>query len=138
MRTGANMVYCSCGALSGTVLFMAIHKHMRFLILLFLVYAGEQIHAQQLEATTLPPLPMPLTNNAVAAVTVGDKDYIVSFAGLGRGKSHSDTLDVTYVLDMDLRRWTKMKPLPGGVGRLASVAAAAGEYADVFGGYSGE
>ena len=117
---------------------MAIHKHMRFLILLFLVYAGEQIHAQQLEATTLPPLPMPLTNNAVAAVTVGDKDYIVSFAGLGRGKSHSDTLDVTYVLDMDLRRWKKMKPLPGGVGRLASVAAAAGEYAYVFGGYSVE
>lgn len=117
---------------------MSVRNPMHYLIALFLVCPNAQIHAQQLEATTLSALPMPLTNNAVTAVTVGDKDYVVSFAGLGRGKSHDDTLDVTYVLDMDLRHWKKMKPVPGGVGRLASVAAAAGEYAYVFGGYTVE
>jgi len=94
------------------------------------------VGAQQLEATSLSPLPKPLTNNAVVAVIVGGKNYVVSFGGLGKGKSHNDTLAVTYVLDMDLRRWKKMKPMPGGVGRLASVAATAGELAYVFGGYT--
>lgn len=100
------------------------------------IVAGLPAGAQQLEATNLSPLPTPLTNNAVVAITVGGKNYVVSFGGLGKGKSHDDTLSVTYVLDMDQRRWKKMKPMPGGVGRLASVAATAGELAYVFGGYT--
>jgi N-acetylneuraminic acid mutarotase len=81
-------------------------------------------------------MPKRITNNAVASVTVGSKDYVVSFSGLGKGKTPADTLDVTYVLDMDLRSWKKMPPVPGDVGRLASVASAAGELIYVFGGYS--
>ena len=111
-------------------------RYSTLLLFTFSVFVYAPVDAQQLEAKTLSPLPMPLTNNAVAAVTVGEKAYVVSFAGLGRGKSQDDTLAVTYVFDMDLRRWKKMKPVPGGVGRLASVAATAGEFAYVFGGYS--
>jgi hypothetical protein len=118
------------------VFIMRIQESMHFLVLLVLMCARAPVNAQQLEATTLSPLPMPLTNNAVAAVTIGDEEYVVSFAGLGKGKSYDDTLDFTYVLDMDSRRWKKMKPVPGGVGRLASVAVSVGESVFVFGGYT--
>jgi N-acetylneuraminic acid mutarotase len=81
-------------------------------------------------------LPMPLSNNAVASVTVDDRQYLVSFAGLGSGRSHADTLDKTFVLDSVSGRWRESVVLPGGVGRLASVAVSVGELAYVFGGYT--
>ena len=62
---------------------------------------------------------MPVSNNAVTTVTVGNRQYGVSFAGLGLGKSHADTLDVTFVLDSESGRWRESVALPGGVGRLA-------------------
>lgn len=81
-------------------------------------------------------LPQPVSNNAVASVNVKGRQYVVSFAGLGSGKRHSDTLDVTLVLDSESARWHESAVLPGGVGRLASVAASVGELAYVFGGYT--
>jgi hypothetical protein len=94
------------------------------------------VSAQILETEPMVSLPSPLTNNSVTAVTVADHDYIISFAGLAGGKEHNDTLDVTYVLNVQAARWTKANPVPGGVGRLASTAAAIGERAYVFGGYT--
>jgi hypothetical protein len=94
------------------------------------------VSAQILQSESLATLPSPLTNNAVTAVTVADREYIISFAGLASGKEHGDTLDVTYVLDVQAARWSKANPLPGGVGRLASTAANVGELAYVFGGYT--
>jgi len=60
----------------------------------------------------------------------------VSFAGLGAGKSHDDTLDETWVFNRNAGEWAEAAPVPGGVGRLAAVAAAVRELAYVFGGYS--
>jgi len=91
---------------------------------------------QVLQTEPLVSLPLPLTNNAVTAVTVADREYIISFAGLASGKEHGDTLDDTYVLDVKAARWSKANPVPGGVGRLASTAATVGELAYVFGGYT--
>jgi hypothetical protein len=81
-------------------------------------------------------LPMPVSNNAVASVIVDGRQYLVSFAGLGSGRSHADTLDKTFVLDSVSGRWRESVALPGGVGRLASVAVSVGELAYVFGGYT--
>ena len=82
------------------------------------------------------PLPQAVTNNAVVAVKTRDNEYLISFAGLGEGRTHADTLDVTWVFDSKAGEWTKAAPVPGGVGRLAAVAAAVGETAYVFGGYT--
>ncbi len=84
----------------------------------------------------LPALPMPLTNNAVTTVSVGDDQYVVSFNGLGSTKSHADTLDTTFVFNSRTELWRQGKAVPGGVGRLASVAESIGELAYVFGGYT--
>ncbi len=87
-------------------------------------------------AANIAAIPIPVSNNAVTTVSSEDRQYVVSFAGLGKGRSGSDTLAVTLVLDSDSGRWRESAPLPGGVGRLASVAASVGGLAYVFGGYT--
>lgn len=81
-------------------------------------------------------MPSPVSNNAVVAVTSGKGEYLVSFAGLGEGLGHADTHALTYVFDARKAEWTEKAPVPGGVGRLAAVAVAAGDRAYVFGGYT--
>lgn len=84
----------------------------------------------------LAPLPSPVTNNAVASVKIGRREYIVSFNGLGEGKAPADTRATTFVYDSRSKRWQEAAVVPGGVGRLASVAASVGKLVYVFGGYT--
>ena len=84
----------------------------------------------------LPTLPEPVTNNAVVAVSAEDRQFLVSFAGLGPGKSHGDTHAKTFVYESAVGAWREADPVPGGVGRLGSAAVAVGERAYVFGGYT--
>jgi len=106
------------------------------LVVLFAMCAVPADGDVSVSAKSIAGLPMPVSNNAVVSVNVGDRQYVVSFAGLGSGRGHSDTLDVTFVLDSESRAWRKSVPLPGGVGRLASVAVSVGDLAYVFGGYT--
>ena len=82
------------------------------------------------------PLPAPVSNNAVASVKAGRRHYVVSFNGLGEGKTHDDTLASTYVYDSRSKSWSEAAPVPGDAGRLASVAASADGLVYVFGGYT--
>ena len=84
----------------------------------------------------VPALPGPVTNNAVASVKIGRREFVLSFNGLGAGKTHADAGSMTYVYDSRSKRWQEAAPVPGGVGRLASVAASAGKLVYVFGGYT--
>lgn len=86
--------------------------------------------------TRLAALPAPVTNNAVASVKVGRREYIVSFNGLGEARTHADTLTTTFVYDSRSKKWQEAAPVPGGMGRLASVAASAGKLVYVFGGFT--
>ena len=92
--------------------------------------------AHNILAEHIAALPMPVSNNGVTTVTRENRQYVVSFAGLGRGRSHEDTLSVTLVLDSESGRWRESSPLPGGGGRLAATAASVGGLAYVFGGYT--
>ena len=85
---------------------------------------------------SMPALPEPVTNNAVVALSAGGRDFLISFAGLGPGKSFDDTHAKTFVYDSAEGSWREADPVPGGVGRLASAAVAVGELAYVFGGYT--
>ena len=82
------------------------------------------------------PLPVPVSNNAVASVKKGRREYVVSFNGLGEGKTHGDTLASTWVYSSRSSNWSEADPVPGEVGRLASVAASADGLIYVFGGYT--
>lgn len=81
-------------------------------------------------------LPEPIANNAVAALTVGGRTGLYSFSGLGAGKSHADTSSRAYVFDMASRTSRRLPDVPGGKGRLASVAVALGGRIYLFGGYT--
>ena len=88
------------------------------------------------QSEELPALPVAVTNNAVASVKAGRREYVISFNGLGEGKMHGDTLASTYVYDSRSRSWSEADPVPGDVGRLASAAASADKLVFVFGGYT--
>ena len=88
------------------------------------------------QSSALPALPAAVTNNAVASVKSGRRSYIVSFNGLGAGKTYADTLDSTWIFDSRAGQWEQAPPVPGDAGRLASVAASVGKKVFVFGGYS--
>ena len=119
IRTGTNRIA------SATVIFL-------------LVATTALCEAQQVVFRTsmLESLLMPVSNNAVATITVGQQQFIVSFLGIGPGKSFSDTLSGTMVLAPESGRWKYAAPVPGGAGRLAAVAVSIGELAYVFGGYT--
>lgn len=89
-----------------------------------------------LRASSLAPLPEPVTNNAVTAVIAGETEYLVSFAGIGDGLKYSDTHARTFVLSEKSDKWIEHAPVPGGDGRLAATATSVGALAYVFGGYS--
>lgn len=90
------------------------------------------------ESRELPALPEPVSNNALVAINTPPGDFLVSFAGLGAGRQHGDTLATTWIYSEYAGEWVEGPPVPGGVGRLASTAAAAGPLAFVFGGYTVE
>ncbi|USD37910.1 kelch repeat-containing protein [Ferrimonas sp. SCSIO 43195] len=85
---------------------------------------------------SLPPMPEPVSNNAVAGVHVDGRNYLLSFNGLGSNKDHRDVHNRAWALALDgVSRWQSLAPVPG-PGRLASVAVGIGESAYVFGGYT--
>ncbi len=107
--------------------------------LLFILAVAILLDMNKLRMTrtaSMPPLPVPVTNNAVVSVTAQGREFVISFAGLGEGKSYEDTHARTFVLDSREMQWKEVSPVPGGVGRIAAVAVAVGKQAFVFGGYT--
>lgn len=97
--------------------------------------------ADLLAERTLQPLPEPLSNNAVAVVTRGDREFIFSFLGLGTGKTWQDTKSSAWLLERgaqetDSGSWRRLDDVPGPGGRLAAVAVNARGSVYLFGGYT--
>jgi len=109
---------------------------LTLLFILAATLAPDMTNSQMTRTESTPPLPEAVTNNAVVSVKAQDREFVISFAGLGVGKSHADTHAKTFVLDSADMQWREASPVPGGVGRLAATAVAAGERAYVFGGYT--
>jgi len=109
---------------------------MTLLFILAAVIVLDMNKRQMTPLDSVPPLPEPVTNNAVVSVTAQDREFIISFAGLGSGKQPGDTHAKTFVYDDTVGAWREAAPIPGQVGRLAATAVAVGESAFVFGGYT--
>ena len=91
----------------------------------------------------LPALPEPVSNNAVASVTIDDTQYVFSFMGLGKGKTHKDVHNRAWQLPIDSKdkplQWQALPPVPSSLalkGRLASVAVGVNDSVYIFGGYT--
>jgi N-acetylneuraminic acid mutarotase len=80
------------------------------------------------------PLPVPVTNNAVAAVRINGQLLVYSLMGLESQKTWSSVTNAAYALNPKYDKWTSVRPAPGS-GRLGTVAVGAAEQVFLFGGY---
>lgn len=88
------------------------------------------------QPATLPALPEPRSNLALAAVQRADGVYLVAANGLASGKTWADVRRSLWLLEPSASAWKVLPDLPVASGRLASTAAAVGERVYLFGGYS--
>jgi N-acetylneuraminic acid mutarotase len=82
----------------------------------------------------LQPLPVPLSNNAVAGIRVNGQLLVYSFMGIGPQKDWKSVTNASYALNMKYDTWTTVKPVPGS-GRLGAVAVGLKEHVFVIGGF---
>jgi N-acetylneuraminic acid mutarotase len=80
------------------------------------------------------PLPIPVSNNAVAGIRINGQFLVYSMMGLGAKKSWSSVTNAAYALNTKYDKWTAIKPVPGS-GRLGAVAVGVKEQIFLFGGY---
>ena len=80
------------------------------------------------------PLPMPVANNAVAGVTIGDRDFIFSFFGLDSTRLYSGIHARAFRYEAALDRWSEVAGRE--IGRLAATAQAVAGKIYLFSGYT--
>jgi N-acetylneuraminic acid mutarotase len=85
----------------------------------------------------LEPLPVPLSNNAVASVKSRGSLLLYSMMGMGPKKTWDAASNSAYMLDpdADTPKWVEVRSVPGTVGRLAATAVGTREHIFLFGGY---
>lgn len=83
-----------------------------------------------------PPLPEPLTNNAVASLMMDGTLYLFSFLGLDATKAPAGITRRAFAFDTWARRWAPIRPVPGRLGRIAATAQGVDGRVYIFGGYT--
>jgi len=107
-------------------------NQQRFLILpvLFLAQLAPRAWSQ------MAPLPVPVSNNAVASAKIGKHEVLFSFMGIGTKKTWDAITNAAYSLDLATGKWTEMRPVPGPAGRIGASAADARQQIVLLGGYA--
>jgi len=106
---------------------------MKKLILCFLPLFWA-ILALGAENSKIPPMPMALSNNAVAMLRNGTEVY--SIMGVGEKKTWDSVTNKVFVLHFKSGKWSEGRPVPGVAGRLGSSAVGLKGQVFVFGGYT--
>ena len=86
-------------------------------------------------APQFPPLPHPVSNNAVATLKVKGSEEVFSFMGIGPEKTWKAITNTAYSLDTDTAKWLEIRSVPGTAGRIAASAVGAREQVFLLGGY---
>lgn len=85
---------------------------------------------------TLPDLPEPVSNNAVALIADEDGYHLYSMLGVKSGKSWRDASSDAMHFSSATGNWQHLEPVPGVQGRLAASAIVVGNELYIFGGYT--
>lgn len=97
------------------------------------------VFATVMSATGAPewePLPVAVSNNAVASLQTGRGLLLFSFLGIGEKKTYDAITRAAFLLDTSTGEWSALPPVPGGAGRLAASAAGIRGRVYLFGGYT--
>ncbi|WP_103666155.1 Kelch repeat-containing protein [Gracilimonas amylolytica] len=89
-----------------------------------------------LEWEEAAPLPIEISNNAIASATVDGVPYIYSFSGLEKGKTYSDVSDFAARYNANENIWEEIPGVPDKIGRLGSTAETVNGNIYIFGGYT--
>ena len=108
---------------------------LRLVALLVPVACAPSVAGAQAPAS-VPPLPVPVTNNAVAAGRVGADTWVFSALGVDSTKRFSGITRRAQALDTRRQRWRALPDVPGAVGRLAATAQVVRGRLVLFGGYT--
>ncbi|MDP6881202.1 MAG: galactose oxidase, partial [Alteromonas macleodii] len=68
-------------------IFQSAVPRLSFVVATFIIASAATVSVTA-APIVLPALPEPVSNNAVASVTLDDTQYVFSFMGLGKGKTH--------------------------------------------------
>lgn len=90
----------------------------------------------QQQTSSIPSLPSPHANNAVAQVVVDGKTVLFSFMGLTAGKTYKDISKQAFSYTEGDTAWRQLQDVPVPEGRLAATAVGLGEAVYLFGGYT--
>jgi N-acetylneuraminic acid mutarotase len=105
-------------------------KHFGFALLMVL---GGLLFAVPLPK--FDPLPLPVSNNAVASVKSRGSLLLFSLMGMGPKKTWDAVSNAAYSLDSETGKWAEIHAVPGTAGRLAAAAVGTREHVFPFGGY---
>ena len=83
----------------------------------------------------LSPLPLAVSNNAVALSHEGKESKVFSFMGMGAKKTWDAITNRAFQMDLSTGKWTEVRPAPGVAGRLGASAASIKDQVFLFGGY---
>jgi N-acetylneuraminic acid mutarotase len=106
------------------------------LLLIGLLLAACEPATPVLPAESLPPLPEPVANNAVARAGMPGAGTLVSLMGLGPGREWRDVHARSFALPPGAIAWERMPDVPGPGGRLAGSAVGLADAVILFGGYT--
>ncbi len=84
----------------------------------------------------LPPLPEPVTDNAVASLKFRGHEMLFSLMGIGPAKTWDAITNAVYFLQPGADKWAPLHSVPGSVGRIAAAAVGARDHIFLFGGYA--
>ncbi len=105
-------------------------------VVLLAALAGTSFRVQAYGVSVPPPLPQPVSNNAVAQLTLHRHPTFYSLMGIGADKTYAGITRAAYSFDSQTQKWIRLPDVPGEVGRIAAVAAGVGGKVYLFGGYS--
>ncbi|MEN8376652.1 MAG: galactose oxidase [Gemmatimonadota bacterium] len=88
------------------------------------------------EVRNPPPLPVAVTNNAVASLEIAGRTTLFSFLGLGASRTWDGVTQRAFAVALGDSSWTELPPVPGPRGRIAATAEAVGGVVVLFGGYT--
>ncbi len=100
-----------------------------------LLFVYLAVTLQAAENPKLSPLPVPITNNAVAMISRGKDAKIFSFMGIGAKKTWDAITNKAFQMELSTGKWEEVRPVPGVAGRIAASAVSLHQQVVLMGGY---